>query len=279
MMDEIKKWFHHRRYSKISERYPDPHVCPDFYKANKQEYILRPGEMIFIPTGMFHFVFSEDPDPETGLCAAINFWYEHSHGSGNDEGDHNEKAQFGWHDIHLKFDEILQIIKGKEMRLNESNTICFPPKFIIDSFPGIDIKETKTTFEKFYKDKNPKQYIAQYADKELDKFAIPYKNKLNDSSVWINWGYCYTLPHYDGQDNWLCQIKGTRRIILIPQNERDLLYILNPYPVSLLRKIFDATNNSIDIKVSCPTLENSNVAVKALTNCIVTLPNGFGNGN
>jgi hypothetical protein len=165
------------------------------------------------------------------------------------------------------------------MRLNESNTDCFPPKFMAHFFPDIKIKETQTTFEEFYKVKNPKQYIAQYADKCLDKFAIPYKNKLQDSSVWINWGNCRTIPHYDGMDNWLCQLKGNRRIILIPQNERELLYIVNPYPVSLLRNIFEKARHSVDIKVRCSIDKNSNVAVKALTNCVVTLPHGSGNGN
>ncbi len=248
MQDDISKWYNHRRYSYIRDRFPNPIIFPKYYKANKQEYILRPGEMIFIPAGMFHFVFSEDPDPETGLCAAINFWYNQSHG---DEGDPNQKAQFGWHDLHLKFDEILQNIKNKQLIINESNTECFPPGYISDSFPDIKIKEIKISFEKFYKLKNPRHYIAQCSNKDLDKFAIPYKNKLKDSSLWINWGNCYTLPHYDGVDNWLCQLKGTRRVILIPQNERDLLYIINPYPISLIQEIYDKLPKNINIKVRC----------------------------
>ena len=217
--------------------------------------------MIFIPAGMFHFVFSEDPDPESGLCVAMNFWYEHSHGPGNDEGDPNEKAQLGCHDIHLKFNEILQILKRKNFTAYETDSKCFIPSITKSFFPEISLKEHKTNFDVFYKARNLNQYIAQFHDREFDKFAVPYKNKLKDSAIWINWGNCRTLPHYDGMDNWLCQLKGTRRVILIPQHERHLLYILNPYPVSLLGKLYNKMKNNnkcdsgnvIDVKVNFST--------------------------
>jgi len=235
-MGDIEQWYHERRYSQITDRDPDPKIFPNFYKAKRMEFMLKPGDMIFIPTGMFHFVFSEDPDPETGLCAAINFWYQHSHGEGNDEGDTNEKPMFGWHDLHLKFNDILSVIKAKrKIKVAKSSSGFFPPQMFERFYPYL--KESFTTFDEFYKRRNHEEYIAQHTTRELDKYAIKHPSNLKDTALWINWGNVNTLPHYDGMDNWLCQLKGTRRVILIPQSERDLLYIFNPYPVELINKL------------------------------------------
>lgn len=242
-MDDVPEWvwFNDRRYSQIKDRYPDPKVFPNFYKAKRMEFILRPGEMIFIPTGMFHFVFSEDPDPETGLCAAINFWYNSNKG---DEGDPDEKPKFGWHDLHLKFDEIRKYIGPIKIHLHSSTTKCFPPFFMKHRFPNVSTCDM--TFDEFYEARNPQHYISQFKCSKFDELAIPHNYPLRDSSIWINWGDCYTLPHYDGMDNWLCQLKGTRRVILVPQNERDLMYILNPYSPKLLTKLFNAFSKPSD---------------------------------
>jgi hypothetical protein len=241
-MDEVTQWYHDKRYSKITDRHPDPKVFPDFYKAKRMEFRLRPGEMIFIPAGMFHFVFSEDPDPETGLCAAINFWYERD--AKNEEGDAILKPKFGWHDLHLKYDEILNVIRrDRELRVNRSSFGCFPPDFMKHrKWPGT-ITQYLMTYDEFLQVKNPEHYIAQMKSTEFQNFAIPYKKPLTDGSVWINWGNVNTIPHYDGMDNWLCQLKGTRRVILIPQSDRDLLYLLNPYPLKTLDKIYKMIKN------------------------------------
>jgi hypothetical protein len=244
-MGDIENWYNERRYSKITDRNPDPNVFPDFYKARRVEFVLKPGNMVYIPSGMFHFVFSEDPDPETGLCAAINFWYQNSHGEGNDEGDPSDKPMLGWHDLHLQFNEILSVIKAKKtIKVAKSSSGCFPPQFFERFYPYL--KETFTTFDEFYKRRNHEEYIAQLPSRELDRYAIKHKTPLKDTTVWINWGNVNTLPHYDGMDNWLCQLKGTRRVILVPQSDRDLLYIFNPYPVELLKKLKNGNfrNNS-----------------------------------
>jgi hypothetical protein len=242
-MGDIENWYNERRYSKITDREPDPNVFPDFYKARRIEFLLKPGNMIYIPSGMFHFVFSEDPDPETGLCVAINFWYQNSHGEGNDEGHPNEKPMFGWHDLHLQFNDILSVIKEKKtIKIAKSSSGCFPPHNLEKYYPYL--KDTFSTFDEFYKRRNPEEYIAQHAARELDRYAIQHKTPLKDTAIWINWGHVNTLPHYDGMDNWLCQLKGTRRVILIPQSDRHLLYIFNPYPVELLNKLKNGNSNN-----------------------------------
>jgi hypothetical protein len=248
---KITEWYHDKRYSSITSRYPDRKIFPDFYKTKRQEFILRPGEMIFIPAGMFHFVFSEDPDPETGLCAAVNFWYCHSaeneegwkgcdegwRGWENDEGCSRGQPRIGWHNIHLKFDEICSILEKKDkLKVNSSDYGYFPPDFMKHRYPYISTHSL--SFKEFCEARNPDHYMAQTKCPEIEKFAIPHIYPLKDSNIWLNWGNRYTLPHYDGMDNWLCQLKGTRRVMLIPQSQRNFLYLLNPYPLKLLNTIY-----------------------------------------
>ena len=145
-MADIEQWWHERRYSQITDRDPDPKIYPNFYKAKRMEFMLKPGEMIYIPAGMFHFVFSEDPDPESGLCAAINFWYQHSNGDVNDEGNPSAKPQFGWHDLHLQFNDILRIFKSKKsLKIVRSSSGFFPPHMFERFYPNI--KEVFSTFD------------------------------------------------------------------------------------------------------------------------------------
>jgi hypothetical protein len=57
------------------------------------------------------------------------------------------------------------------------------------------------------------------------------------SSVWINYGNARCLIHYDEYDNWLCQLQGTKRVILFPHEDRDKLYMLNPVSINVINTI------------------------------------------
>ena len=60
------------RYSYITTEFPDRKQFPKFYEAKRIEIILEPGDMLYLPAGWYHWVFSEDPDPDTGLNVALN---------------------------------------------------------------------------------------------------------------------------------------------------------------------------------------------------------------
>lgn len=261
-------WFNDRRYSKITCKHPDRKIYPDFYKARRMEYILRPGEMIFIPKGWFHFVFSEEPDEETGLCAAINFWYPSNQNESLDSS--HLKPKFGWHDI--KFSEVYEIIKSNIFNVTISRLEIFAPTIMDFRFP---VSTDFMSFEEFYKARNSHHYIAQNKFEKLNKFSIPFETPVNDSTVWINWGHCKTLPHYDLQDNWLCQLQGTRRVILTPNEDRDFMYTFNPYPLELIYKIktrqeetlIHIENGAIDSNVVKELLEALGNQDEALIEC------------
>jgi hypothetical protein len=73
-----------------------------------------------------------------------------------------------------------------------------------------------------------------------------YSNPI-DTYTWINFGNVQTLGHYDGRDNLLCQVHGSKRIILIPPFEIEKIYPCNPYPLRFLETLTDNTNQSISL--------------------------------
>ena len=87
------------KYSCIEEEFPDKNKFPLYYEASKIEITIEAGEMLFIPAGWFHFVFSEDVDKETGLNFAINYWYySHPHWSPRNPSIHLPK-HMGKHNL------------------------------------------------------------------------------------------------------------------------------------------------------------------------------------
>jgi hypothetical protein len=75
MEDLDEKFEVGHRYSYITSEFPDKKQFPRFYEAKRTEIILEPGDMLFLQSGWYHWVFSEEPDPDTGLNVAINYWY------------------------------------------------------------------------------------------------------------------------------------------------------------------------------------------------------------
>lgn len=53
----------------VSVEYPDEESHPKFFAANYTETILKPGETLFIPSGMWHYVRSLTPS------LSINYWF------------------------------------------------------------------------------------------------------------------------------------------------------------------------------------------------------------
>ena len=246
----LSTFLNDRRYSQIIDKFPDSKIYPLYYKAKRFEFILRPGEMLHIPAGWFHHVFSEDPDPETGLCVSLSF-------SDKIVKENNENfPKFKWHSINSK--EVLEDIKtmGK-MPTYKSKYRFFPSDYRMFLFP--DIKRLFLSLDDFLNIRNDELYIEQAENKVLDKwFPFEMKNEIMSSTCWINWGNCHTMPHYDCNDNWLCQILGKKRVLLFPQNEKDNLYTYNPYPLKLIEYIHTKIKSKISFHLDRNTL-NDNV--------------------
>ena len=65
IIDHIGDFINSRRYSSITTSNPDPIQYPNYYQAIRHEVVLNEGDMLYIPFGWFHHVFSEDVNSNT----------------------------------------------------------------------------------------------------------------------------------------------------------------------------------------------------------------------
>ena len=234
---DLTQWTNEKRYSMIEDEFPDKEKFPLYYKAHKQEVIINPGQMLFIPPGWFHFVFSEDPDPETGLNFAINFWYEPSETF--IDGVSGFKGPYVADSLLPKVDpgEIFRPLGLLKVWRSPNKDIFYSGTLVTRCLENGSHNEYMT-YDEFYETKNPEYYVLQYQDiPEIDALMPKHDTPLINSSCWLNFGNTKTLMHYDGMDNWLCQVQGRKRVLLFPPEDRDLLYTFNKEPHSLIHQI------------------------------------------
>lgn len=222
------EFLHEKKYSRIDSEYPDPNEFPLYYKARKTVVELEEGDMLFIPDGMFHFVISEKGDATDGLNFAVNFWYEKT--------DNPREHKLGKHSIT----DISFINCDRRMQFYKSKTNLFPPVQLLHRYPGL-IEFDTMTFNEFLLTKNPHYYLLQNTDVDFDRLVhySPEKtSKIKTISTWCNFGKGATsLIHYDEHDNWLCQVRGKKRVILFPHEDRHLLYMWNPVDLNIINKL------------------------------------------
>ena len=223
---KVVEFFNERRFSQIEEEFPDKNIFPLYYTANKTEVVINPGDGLFIPSGWFHFVFSSGDINE-----AVNFWYQAP--DELKEGERNKDAPIVFkHDLkELNLDESTTV----EVSVSTSNIVGTNS---ITSRCKDKLTQVNKTIKEFYEEHNPYSYVVQSRDfKHLDEYRIRKTDDFKMSSVWLNFGNVYTHLHYDLDDNYLCQIKGTKRILLFPPEDRHLLYMWNPYPLDVISQL------------------------------------------
>lgn len=233
---DLKTFMGSHKYSEITEEFPDKEKYPLYYETSRQEFTIHAGQRLFIPAGWFHFVFSEDVEEESGLNFAMNFWYyplnNWTHGKPSNLLPRVETH--GIPNLHPK-----DVLGDRPVRSTWSDLDgIFPADRVFHFFKG-KVRNDYMTFDEFYKAKNPKMYIVQDENKSLSKYAPPYPTPIYLSSSWVNYGKCRSLIHCDEHDNWLCQIKGSKRVILFPHEDKDKLYMFWRIPSNVLTEIQD----------------------------------------
>jgi hypothetical protein len=236
----VENFFEDARYSRVPSLDPDPKEFPLYYKARKYEYLLNPGERLFIPTGWFHFVDSKELDATTGMNIAVNFWFN--------PGTREAVPKVKWH--RLTPEDVFRELRKGEIKCLRSYNGIFPSTTVQHHFPDMKIKFENMSFDDFLELNNPQYYIAQ---NKLENSDLKIEENFDDSmstNVWFNRGPCKTLMHYDGQDNWICQVIGKKRVILFAPSEHPNLYTYNPYPSHLLDQLRARVyNNSVFLNV------------------------------
>lgn len=220
------------KYSIITSETPDKEQFPLYYTASRREYILEPGERLFIPAGWFHQVFSEGEE----VNFAVNFWYDtRKFYKFNDVSLPHKQP----HDLKL---DLLDLFKDstEELLVTKSKKKFFPPINLNYRFRDI-ISQELISFKDFYESKNHRFYLLQHLEMEkLKKYAFPHIVDVAMCNVWVNFGRgSYSLIHFDLMDNWLCQMSGRKRVVLYPRSEASKLYLMNPYPLEFSESLMD----------------------------------------
>ena len=207
----VRRFFDERKYSQIPEEFPSREHFPLYYQARKREVTIGPGQKLFIPAGWFHFVFSGE-----GFNCAISRQYD---SDWIDDGTSRKEPEVGEH-----AEQMPDVDPDLKVDVHESKTTLFPSRTIIHKYRDVLTMRTMK-YKEFIESNNPNWYLME----------CKYTESI--TRLWINFGNIYTALHYDLKDNWLCQIKGTKRIILIPPEDRHLVYLWNPYSLETIHKL------------------------------------------
>lgn len=239
--DEIARFICDQRYSRIPSEFPDEKLYKYYYEAEKIEITLHKGDYLYIPSDWYHFVFSEDTSGKHNVNLAVNFWYSKTRANSE-----NIEPYTGKHDIEINLDEYMNDI----VDVTESDCAFFLSNYVHSKrfFNNIDIKTYSSTMSKFLRNRNPYTYIQQNQMRhEVSSPPNDISGNLMLENFWLNFGNVYSQLHCDGYDNILCQVEGSKRVILFNPNQRDKLYLYNNYNQTLIKKISDlAVTNIVD---------------------------------
>jgi len=232
------------RYSYITTEFPDRKQFPKFYEAKRIEIILEPGDMLYLPAGWYHWVFSEDPDPDTGLNVAINYWYKGNWNMTHFDRDRPIKTS---HNIHKTIDymNFLKTLNDRKLYCSSSDNGCFTlPSVRWIHNDTVKCEDHFLTFNEFYEKRNSGKhwYLWGIEDARLRPYdpKIEPGYEVKNTNWWVNFGHVNTAMHYDGGDNLLCQVAGRKRVVLFPHSEWANLYLINPYPPDLIYYILQS---------------------------------------
>ena len=64
------------RHSQVDYTDPDLEQFPDFAKANANEVIMQPGDVLYLPTNWFHYIVSLELNFQCNTRSGINYEYE-----------------------------------------------------------------------------------------------------------------------------------------------------------------------------------------------------------
>ena len=212
------QFFHERRYSQVMEEFPCKIRFPLFYQARKQVFTINPGQKLYIPFGWFHLVYSEGDE----FNFAMNYFIPN--GSSEDEGAPSseeprvEPSELG------DLDPLTIFKKNEKICILHTKSGVFPTDHLRERFKN-DYEIKDKTIQEFMDDKDRGDYIMQW------------DTSIKGGTAWLNWGNVRTHLHYDTASNWLHQIKGQKRVILFPPDDRDLLYMWNSYPIKFIYQL------------------------------------------
>ena len=269
---DFEKFYMQRRFSSLtSPNPPDIDYFKDFNSAKKIEVELKENHMLFIPAGWFHMVISEEDD-KYGINSAMGFFtaydgcldcdldvnnvYNTEIGNETDETiDYKKYIKESRpclisptsvvYNENITPDNLIKNIPGVQYVLKSDHERFFSNDYIKDIYPDY-CKFEKMTVEEFLNQDEKKGYITIDGANPY-KICIP-RPKFTTSEKEKN--FCFLLNfgkgihgvlHYDSNNNTLLQLRGTKKLILLPPSERSKAHLVN----KLDTKFLCALNNMI----------------------------------
>jgi hypothetical protein len=235
--EALERFVYEAHFSSIVDEFPDEKQFPKYYKAQKAEFILRPGDKLFIPTGWFHWAFSQPNDDEPNV--AVNYWYDSNDWQVGDEYTAEVPRKTTFDASAIDYKQLLESLDG-HVQVSKSETHGFMTgDRVMYRYPAVDFSMHTMPFDLFYKMKDRTMYMMGHKDTRLDRYAPPHHQRLIKAQWWVNWGHVTSGLHFDNWDNWLCQLSGTKRVLMFEPDDYDNLYTLNPYPVRFIKYVRD----------------------------------------
>ena len=241
------------------EPQPDKKLFPLYYQAGKIECYLTSGDMLYIPKGWWHWIFSES---ET---ITVNFWFNSVVTTINSvvkldsidrsissniyqqqylnkhqpllikQAANNWQARNLWHQDYLAANK--DVIIPKFYSASSINSSFAPVKKPYDVeinsslnirlFPEISFEQLASEIKQ-QSDLNHVAFIpfldrlSLFSDCDLPQ--ILNGRQLNSVNLWYSYGKIHTGLHFDDYENILVVVKGNKRIFLYPPSETKFLY-------------------------------------------------------
>ena len=219
-----KEKFHHSRINTIYDYENPPKVnffkFPLYYLTKPIVIEINEGECLYIPYKWWHWVFSSSEEN-----IAMNQWFPKNNDSKNKpykfkNTNYNPSL---WH---------MDIIKREVMGIGFGGASDYPnicsfekpdrvyPEELnpIKSFTNlanfIEISQSKKYLGFLLEDDIPQKYKNQlFNAKDVKKYNLWYYSNGANSGL-----------HYDNYENYLCQMKGSKKVYLFPPCDSKYLY-------------------------------------------------------
>ena len=219
-----KEKFHHSRINTIYDYENPPKVnffkFPLYYLTKPIMIEIHEGECLYIPYKWWHWVFSSP-----GENIAMNQWFPQNELSKKQpykfkNTNYNSKL---W-DIKILKNEILGIGFGGA---SDYPNICSFEKPTRVYPKELDPVKSMTYLENFLKISRHKKYKAFLIENDIPDKYKKQLLKLENVSKYNFWYYSNGANsglHYDTYENYLCQMKGSKKVYLFPPSSSKYLY-------------------------------------------------------
>lgn len=228
-------------HSSIPTYPPNINTYPNFYNCKESIFILNPGDMLYIPKGWFHWVFSY---PDTNFKnLAISYIVDNYAGKIYNEFSYKKPYVFTLNKkentfFNLSFEKLKQMHPSKKHTVFKSKKNTFIP--VKKSSLKHNILLESLTFSEIETIKDFNLYIGQAGSMGIYKPPECVFNGFPDSTFkCFHWcasflkstDYIESGLHYDNTHNILIQISGKKLVRLYKPSDIKNMYLQPMYKI------------------------------------------------